>query len=95
MKVVPGEEGWPEAFEYTVAGQSVRFADEPVRGVWPILHVRLFHPANDHYGMSPIEAAAASAIDIHKPAARWNKALLDNSARPCGAMIYWEALTGA
>jgi HK97 family phage portal protein len=87
MKVVPGEEGWPEAFEYTVAGQTVRFADEPLRGVRPILHVRLFHPANDHYGMSPIEAAA-SAIDLHNTAARWNKALLDNSARPSGALVY-------
>ena len=48
---------------------------------------RLFHPANDHYGLSPIEAAAA-AIDLHNAAARWNKALLDNSARPSGALVY-------
>ena len=53
----------------------------------PILHVRLFHPTNDHYGMSPIEAAAV-AIDIHNTASRWNKALLDNSARPSGALVY-------
>ncbi len=26
MKVVPGADGWPEAYEYTVAGRSVRFA---------------------------------------------------------------------
>ena len=56
----------------------------------PILHVRLFHPANDHYGMSPIEAAA-TAIDLHNTAARWNKALLDNSARPSGALVYAAA----
>ena len=37
--------------------------------------------------MSPIEAAA-TAIDIHNTAARWNKALLDNSARPSGALVY-------
>ena len=47
----------------------------------------LFHPVNDHYGLSPIEAAA-TAIDIHNAAARWNKALLDNSARPSGALVY-------
>ena len=52
-----------------------------------ILHVKLFHPLNDHYGLSPIEAAA-SAIDIHNTASRWNKALLDNSARPSGALVY-------
>ena len=39
------------------------------------------------YGLSPIEAAA-SAIDLHNAAARWNKALLDNSARPSGALVY-------
>ena len=44
-------------------------------------------PANDHYGLSPIEAAA-TAIDIHNTASRWNKALLDNSARPSGALVY-------
>jgi HK97 family phage portal protein len=90
MKVVPGAEGWPESYEYTAGGSTVRFREEPVAGVRPILHVRLFHPANDHYGMSPIEAAAA-AIDLHNTAARWNKALLDNSARPSGALVYSAA----
>ena len=87
MKVVPGADGWPEAFEYTVGGRTVRFGAEPVPGMRPVLHMKLFHPANDHYGMSPLEAAA-TAIDIHNAAARWNKALLDNSARPSGALVY-------
>ncbi len=50
-------------------------------------HQKLFHPLNDHYGLSPIEAAA-TAIDIHNLASRWNKALLDNSARSSGALVY-------
>ena len=87
MKVLPGIDGWPEGYEYTAAGKSVRFVHEPVAGVRPVLHTRLFHPANDHYGMSPIEAAA-TAIDIHNTASSWNKALLDNSARPSGALVY-------
>ncbi len=87
MKVIPGPEGWPEGFEYTAAGRSVRFASEVAPGVRPILHVKLFNPVNDHYGLSPIEAAA-TAIDLHNTAARWNKALLDNSARPSGALVY-------
>jgi HK97 family phage portal protein len=90
MKVVPGADGWPEAFEYSASGRSVRFEAEPVAGVRPILHVRLFHPVNDHYGMSPIEAAA-NAIDIHNAAGAWNKALLDNAARPSGALVYATA----
>lgn len=87
MKVIPGVDGWPEGYEYTVCGRSVRFLDEVVEDVRPILHLKLFHPLNDHYGMSPIEAAA-TAIDIHNTAAAWNKALLDNSARPSGALVY-------
>ena len=63
-----------------------RFASRH-RGVRPALRMKLFHPVNDHYGLSPIEAAA-SAIDLHNAAARWNKALLDNSARPSGALVY-------
>ena len=35
-----------------------------VEGVRPILHLKFFHPANDHYGLSPLEAAAR-AIDSH------------------------------
>ena len=74
MKVIPGPDGWPEGYEYTAGRQSIRFMDEVLPGVRPILHTRLFHPVNDHYGMSPIEAAGV-AIDIHNEAAKWNKAL--------------------
>jgi HK97 family phage portal protein len=87
MKVIPGLDGWPEGYEYTACGRSVRFTGDVVEGVRPILHLKLFHPINDHYGMSPIEAAA-TAIDIHNTASGWNKALLDNSARPSGALVY-------
>ncbi|MGD9803798.1 MAG: phage portal protein [Hyphomicrobiaceae bacterium] len=87
VQVVPGADGWPEAFDYSVAGRTVRISGEAVDGVRAVLHIKLFHPANDHYGLSPLEAAA-SAIDLHNTAARWNKALLDNSARPSGAIVY-------
>ncbi|MBK9077733.1 MAG: phage portal protein [Hyphomicrobium sp.] len=90
MKVLPGVDGWPEGYDYSVSGKSVRFMAEAVDGVRRVLHTRLFHPANDHYGMSPIEAAA-TAIDIHNTASGWNKALLDNSARPSGALVYAAA----
>ncbi len=86
MKVVPGNDGWPEAYEYTVAGRTVRFT-APDGGLSPILHLALFHPLDDHYGFAPIEAAAV-ALDLHNAAGAWNKALLDNSARPSGALVY-------
>ena len=88
MKVVPGSDGWPEAFDYQVAGKSVRFhTDETSERITPILHLTLFHPQDDHYGLSPLEAAQTS-LDVHNAAASWNKALLDNSARPSGALVY-------
>jgi len=86
MKVVPGPDGWAEAYEYSVGARSVRF-DQQAGPVPPILHLTFFHPLDDHYGLAPIEAAAV-AVDTHNAAARWNKALLDNSARPSGALVY-------
>lgn len=87
MRVIPGSDGWPEAFEYSIEGRRVLVGGEVLPGINRILHLKLFHPANDHYGLSPIEPAA-TAIDLHNTASRWNKALLDNSARPSGALVY-------
>jgi HK97 family phage portal protein len=52
-----------------------------------LLHLKLFHPLDDHCGFSPLGAAGA-ALDLHNAAANWNKALLDNSAIPSGALVY-------
>jgi HK97 family phage portal protein len=94
MRVVPDADGWPAAYEYTVGAQAVRFAVEG-EALPPILHLTLFHPADDHYGLSPMEAAA-TALDIHNAAGAWNKALLDNAARPSGALVVGgAALTDA
>ena len=87
MKIVPGRQGWPEAYDYSVDGRTMRFACDPLRGKSPILHMRMFHPTDDHYGISPLEAAAF-AVDIHNAAGAWNKSLLDNAARPSGALVY-------
>ncbi|MGP9811874.1 phage portal protein [Rhodopseudomonas sp. NSM] len=86
MKVVPGPDGWAAAYDYAVGGRSVRF-DQHASPLPPILHLTFFHPLDDHYGLAPLEAAAV-AVDTHNAAARWNKALLDNSARPSGALMY-------
>lgn len=85
MALVPGADGWPKAYEYAVGGRKHRF---DVTGfASPICHVKSFHPQDDHYGLSPLQAAA-SAIDVHNAASRWSKGLLDNAARPSGAIVY-------
>ena len=87
VRVVCDEAGWADGYEYRTPDGVVRIAGEAVPGVRRVLHLRLFHPLSDHAGLSPIEAAAV-AIDIHNAASRWNKALLDNAARPSGALVY-------
>ena len=86
MQVVPGPRGWPMAYDYVVGAERVRF-DQTQDGVRPILHLKMFAPLDDHYGFSPI-AAAQVPLDIHNAAGAWNKALLDNAARPSGALVY-------
>lgn len=85
MSLVPGNDGWPAAYDYNVGGRKHRF--DVGAGVSPICHIKSFHPQDDHYGLSPIQAAA-TAIDVHNAASRWSKALLDNAARPSGAIVY-------
>ena len=87
MKVVPAPTAGPRLTTTRSAARRCASARTPSGGVRPILHLALFHPLNDHYGMSPLEAAAA-AIDIHNASGAWNKALLDNSACPSGALVY-------
>jgi HK97 family phage portal protein len=85
MAVVPGPDGWPMAYDYTVGGRTHRFA--MTAGAQPICHLKTFHPQDDHYGLSPLQAAAV-AVDVHNSASAWSKALLDNAARPSGAIVY-------
>jgi HK97 family phage portal protein len=87
MSVVPGADGWPIGWEHRVGAHVRRFARDPISNDAPILHLKLFHPADDHYGLSPMEAAAY-AIDIHNAGGAWNKALIDNAARPSGALVF-------
>jgi len=83
IRILEGRDGWPEAYEYRV-GSLVRRITAGEEG---LLHLRLFHPLDDHLGFPPL-AAAQMALDLSNAAATWNKALLDNSARPSGALVY-------
>jgi HK97 family phage portal protein len=86
VAVVPDARGWPAAYDYCIDGRTTRLARD-ASGFVPVLHASLFHPLDDYYGLSPI-AAAGNAIDIHNAGSAWSKALLDNAARPSGALVY-------
>ncbi len=85
MNVVPGVDGWPVAYDYVVGGRTHRFSVG--QDYSPICHIKNFNPQDDHYGLSPMQAAAV-AVDVHGSASAWSKALLDNAARPSGAMVF-------
>jgi HK97 family phage portal protein len=86
MKVVPHPVNLVAGYEYSVSGQTVRMTQER------ILHLKLFHPLDDWYGLSPIQVAAL-AIDKLNAGDKWNSALLQNSAVPSGALVSKERLT--
>lgn len=87
MKVVPGDRGMPEAYTHEVNGQKTTWKVDQVTGRGAIMHLREFHPLNDWYGLSRVEPAAYG-IDQHNEASKHNKALLQNGARPSGALIF-------
>ncbi len=79
--------GWPLAYLYRTGDRVTRYPAETRGGAPGLLHIRAFHPLDDHYGLGCLGACAA-AVDVHNAAATWNKALLDNAARPSGALVY-------
>ncbi len=87
MRVVPGGFGVPEAYEYSLKGGDRLWPVDPIAGRTRILHWRSFHPLDDWYGMSAVEAAAFS-VDQHNEAGAWNQAMLANRAQPSGMLVY-------
>ncbi|MBL0116515.1 MAG: phage portal protein [Sphingomonadales bacterium] len=80
VSVEPDPRGWPMAFVYRAGAATTRLASDRV------IHIRTHHPLDDHYGLGCLDAAAG-AMAAHNAATRWNKALLDNAARPSGALV--------
>lgn len=79
--------GWPAAYLYKAGAAKRRLPAADALGRPGVIHVKAFHPLDDHYGLGCL-SAAAGAVAVHNAAARWNKALLDNAARPSGALVY-------
>ncbi len=86
--------GWPVAFGYRVGPETVRLGCEDARGRVSVVHVKLHHPLDDHYGLGCL-SAASGAVAAHNLAGQWNRALLANAARPSGALVYDPGEKGA
>lgn len=87
MSVIAGPDGWPTAFAYRVGERSLTIPILDEDASPNLIHIRGFHPVDDHYGAGCL-AAADQAILAHNAAARWNGQLLENAARPSGALVY-------
>ena len=87
VSIVAGSDGWPVAYAYRVGEQALTIPVLDSDASPNIIHIRHFHPADDHYGAGCL-AAADQAIATHNAAANWNRSLLENAARPSGALVY-------
>ena len=80
-------DGWPCGYDYSVGNRTSRIAVEDEDG-WPgIIAIRAMHPLDDHCGTGALQAAWPAVL-IHNAATEWNRALLENAARPSGALVY-------
>lgn len=86
VAVIAGEGGIPRGYQYQVNDRTSVMPVDRITGASRVLHLKQFHPADDWYGLSAVEAAAYS-IDQHNQSGAWNQALLQHGARPSGALV--------
>jgi len=86
ITIIIGRGNIPTAYKYKIDATEKTFYVDGFSGKSEILHIKNFNPINDWYGLSPIEAASYS-IDQHNEASKWNQSMLQNGARPCGALM--------
>ena len=78
----------PTAYNYMLGGKVVEsYQVDRKTGQSKVKHIKLFNPLDDYYGLSPIMAASMD-IDQHNLSNKHNVALLQNGARPSGAVVF-------
>ena len=88
MKIRSGTRAMPVAYDYMLKGQIVEsYIVDQSTGASKVKHIKLFNPLDDYYGMSPMQASSVD-IDQHNLANKHNVNLLQNGARPSGAVIF-------
>lgn len=87
LKMGQDNRGNPTGWEHETDGRTRRFPRDAATGRCALFHMRLFNPLSGYHGLSPL-CAARQAVDLHNRGAVWAKALLENSARPSGALVH-------
>lgn len=91
VRVEPGESYLPRAFEYKPNGnRTMVYPVDQITGRSAVMQIKSFNPLNQWYGLSALNAAALS-VDIHTSGQQWNKRLIENGARPSGALVVQSA----
>lgn len=86
VTIIPGESSLPYGYAYKIGDKEIIYKVDQDTGFSDVLHLKNFNPLDDWYGLSQVEAASYS-IDLHNQASIWNQALLQNGAKPSGALI--------
>tara|TARA_R110001592_G_scaffold1226_3_gene7306 strand:+ start:2398 stop:4311 length:1914 start_codon:yes stop_codon:yes gene_type:complete len=88
IQIKGGGKAIPDRYEYIMNGQVRNtFMVDQENGYSELKHVKLWNPLDDYYGLSPISAAAVE-VDQFNMASKHNVNLLQNGARPSGAIIF-------
>lgn len=75
----------PKAFVHGIGEGKITYPVDQLTGASQVLHIKTFNPLDPWRGLSPLHPAAR-AVDTHNAGAKWNAALLNNSARPSGLL---------
>jgi len=88
IRIRTGNRAMPQSYDYVLNGNIVEsYEVDQATGNSKVKHIKLFNPLDDYYGMSPISACSVD-IDQHNLANKHNVNLLQNGARPSGAVIF-------
>lgn len=75
------------AYKYSAPAGEKLYPIDPISRQSQVLHLKNYHPGSSHHGVSSLKAAAKS-IKLHSGTMDWNQALLKNSTRPSGALVF-------
>ena len=88
VEIEPSDTSIPKSYQYKLNGTVVaRYEADPVSGQSEVKHFKMWNPLDDYLGLSPLMAAAVD-LDQHNMIAKHNIGLLENGARPSGAIVF-------
>ena len=88
IEIKGGSSAIPEKYKYTINGKvKAEYLVDQENGFSELKHIKLWNPLDDYYGCSPLSAAAVE-VDQFNMSNKHNVNLLNNGARPSGAVIF-------